>query len=74
VETIPKQSAFDAWSDRAGRASTDLEAHRALEGAKVELRDSLVVEGIDTGRSVGSVARACHISTARVTQILARRG
>lgn len=68
------QTVTDTWGARAERAYADLEAHRQLEEAKVEVRDGLVVEGIDGGRSWALVARALHISQGRVHQILARRG
>lgn len=64
----------DSWEERAERAAVDLEAHRQLDAAKVEVRDALVVEGVDSGRPLKEVARRLHIAPARVHQILARRG
>jgi hypothetical protein len=63
-----------AWSERAARAASDLEAHRQLTDAKIELRNSLVVEGVDSGRTTVEVARALRLSQGRVIQILAAHG
>lgn len=74
MTTTLNQSDDKAWETRAHAAALDLEAHRQIEPAKVELRDNLVIEGVDAGRSISQVAHALRISNTRVMQILAARG
>lgn len=64
----------DAWEARTRRAATDVEAKKQVYEAAVELRDRLVIEGIDTGRRVADVARAALMTAARVHQIIAAKG
>lgn len=68
------QSAANEWEARADRAAMDLEGHRQLTRAKEELRDRLVLEGVDTGHSLTEVARVMHLSYTRVQQIVAKYG
>lgn len=74
MSTAAVQAVGTHLEDRARRAATDLEAHRQLEAAKVELRDRLVVDLIDTGHTVAETARIALVSKARVMQILAKAG
>jgi hypothetical protein len=55
-------------------AVMDLEAHKQLEAAKVELRNHLVLDGIDAGYTIREVARAAHVVRSRITQIISECG
>lgn len=62
------------WEERCRRAATDAEAKRQVFEAAVELRDRLVLEGVDQGRRIADVAQAALMSRARVQQIIAAKG
>lgn len=62
------------WEERCRRAATDVEAKRQVFEAAVELRDRLVLEGVDQGRRIADVARAALMTSARVHQIIAAKG
>lgn len=66
--------AVASWEDRTRRAATDVEAKRQVFEAAVELRDRLVIEGVDQRRRIADVARAALMSEARVHQIIAAKG
>lgn len=62
------------WEERARRAAVDVEAKRQVLEAAVELRDRLLIEGIDTGHGIRHVAESMLLSKARVMQIVATKG
>lgn len=64
----------NVWAERARRAAVDVEAKRQVLEAALELRDRLVLEGVDAGYTQGEVARALLMARSRVHQIVARRG
>lgn len=51
-----------------------MEAKRQVLEAAVELRDELVIEGVDSGYGRARIAQVMLMSKARVMQILAARG
>lgn len=62
------------WETKARRAAKDVEAKRQVLETAVARRDQLLIEGIDSGLSVGHVARVMLVSAARVQQVLAAKG
>jgi len=72
--TIPSMTDESSWEERCHRAAMALEAHRRLGEARLEARDALVIEGVDTGRSKEEIAKHLSLTYARVIQIIAKRG
>lgn len=60
--------------DRAHKAAVDLEAHRQLESAKVELRDRCVIELYDARCPVKEIAQVVMLAPSRVMQLVAKAG
>jgi hypothetical protein len=59
---------------RLSEARQAVEGHYGAWHDELEVRDHIILEAIDEGWPQGQVARWAGVSTARVTQIIARRG
>jgi len=65
---------IDSLKEQAHKAAVDLEAHRQLEDAKVELRDRFVIELYDAHCPVKEIARVVMLAPSRVMQLVAKAG